>query len=445
MKIHNVPLGALIQSNSKSCRNLKCGSGTACLSALPLAALLVSSVFARPAGAVTLRQQWVPGQQLTYETTVGGKMTLLADDASPQPWAGLPIDFRVRGSGALGLDTLSVAPDGIGTVALSSGDGRVRALGFGQVMEMNFKDGVATALLNGKPLMASTSPLPVAGGTPPKPATNAPANASANASSNVPSKVALRLAPDGHIVEVITLPGDKKEPASGVTANGLARTAVNTAASMAGVPFFDFSSLAQSWFVRALPAFWPAGNVEEGAQWTVPLTIPLPAAKNGTAPTVLPAPINVGKATLTLRGTEEISGRKTRRVGLQGSMEIDAAKAKILNDAARSASEKNEAGANAGSNAGGTTAKSSADSKTRKARNTSSLANARQTMSGDLWLDTASGQVVRADVTLVGKMHSKGEITNKAGKTRPTETWADFDVSLQMLLRKISYASPNAS
>jgi hypothetical protein len=102
---------------------------------------------------------------------------------------------------------------------------------------------------------------------------------------------------------------------------------------------------------------------------------------------------------------------------------VDANKAKTLSDAAREnlpakpADNKNAATA------------------------PTTLADAKQKLTGDLWLDTASGQLVRVEMAIQTQLHTKGEVKNKAGKTRPTENWADFDGALQMQLRKVSYAN----
>jgi hypothetical protein len=334
------------------------------------ALVLLPLVLSAPCSAETLRQKWVPGQQLTYETTVSGTLTMLADDESPQPWAGLPTDFRVRGSGAVTMETLSVDEAGIGTLALRNGDGKVRGQGFGQVLEMTVKDGRATVLLNNKPLEG------------------------AEVRRGESRRFALRVAPSGRVQSVVSLDGKD-----------------DTAIA------FDWQN-AQTWLLRALPSLWPERDLKEGEQWSVPLLFPLPPAKPGDA---APAPLTGGQMTFTLRGAEEIGGRKTQRVALQGTLNLDAAKAKTLNSATRAAAPPKP--------------------ETKGPLTTRELADASGKMSGDVWLDVANGQIVRAEVTLQGKMHGKGTIRNKAGRTRPTEEWADFDGTIQLQLRRVSYAS----
>ena len=359
------------------------------------AAMLCSmAAFCAAAGAVTLRQQWTPGQQLGYETTLTGAMTLLADDESPQPWAGLPTDFRVRGNSSLALETLAADAAGVGTVALRVGDSRVRAQGFGQIFEVTIRDGQVTALTNGKPAESPKAMRAVA-----------------------EPDWAMHLTPDGRLAGVIALKVPPQTPPE----------AARKPLGAADTPF-DLASAAQSWMLRAFPALWPPGEVKIGESWTMPIAVPLPPARpkaNETAPPPLP-PLRIGDATFTLRGEEEIAGRKAQRVALSGAFDIDAAKAKIIGDATRAASPETAPVAPPKKNVPSTTL---------------DLADAKQKFTGDLWLDTASGQLVRAELAMQIHAHSTGVIKNKAGRTRPTEDWADFDGTLQMQLRKVSYES----
>ena len=351
-------------------------------------ALLVLFALSLPLHAVTLQQKWVAGQQLDYDATVSGTMTLLDDDESPQPWAGLPIDFKVRGNGALTLDTLSVDDAGIGTVAVRGGDSQIRAMGFGQTMEFHIKDGVAKALMNGKP---------------------AGQNLLKNRSILDPN-FALRLTPQGRLENVVTLrqPENADKPTNDLP--------------------FDFMGALQGWMLRSVPALWPQADVKEGEQWTTPLSIPLPPKDKNAEP---PTPLPIGQVIFTLRGLEETGGRKAHRISMEGNFQVDAAKAKILNEVARDA-EKPAMQSAPPKNAAPKDKKAVSGSQTRQ------LADAQQKLSGTIWLDTASGQIVRAEVTAKGRLHTQGTITNKAGRTRPTETWADWDGSVQLQLRRVN-------
>lgn len=355
-------------------------------------ALFVLFALHLPIRAVTLQQKWVPGQQLGYDATVNGTLTLLDDDESPQPWAGLPIDFKVRGNGALTLDTLSVDEAGIGTVVLRSGDSQIRAMGFGQVMEFHIKDGLAKALMNGKP--AGESVL-----------TNR---------SFLDPNFALRLGPQGNLESVVTLRKEEKP---------------------AGDLPFDFMGALQGWVLRAVPTLWPQGEIKEGDKWTAPLAIPLPPKNKTEEP---PAPLSAGQVTFTLRGIEETGGRKAHRIALDGSFDVDAAKAKLLNESARELEK--QAPKSLPQNAAQKNA-TNKDKKPLTSSTTRNLADARQKISGNLWLDTTNGQLVRAELTAKGRLHTQGTITNRAGRTRPTETWADWDGSLQLQLRRVSNIS----
>ena len=362
-------------------------------------ALCATAFCATPSHAVTLRQQWTPGQQLSYDTTLSGTATLLADDESPQPWAGLPTEFRVRGHSALTLNTLATDAAGIGTLALGVGDSRLRAQGFGQIFEVTARDGQVTALMNGK------------------------ASESAKAINDVAaSNWALRVTPEGLIESLVAAKPALKTPQAGNNAPGGAVTAP-----------FDLAGAAQSWMLRALPSLWPKNDVQIGASWTAPIAVPLPPAlpkATGAAPAP-PAPLRIGEVVFTLRGEEEVAGRKAQRVALSGAFEIDAAKAKIIGDTARSSVPA--------------PAIPAPGTKKNAPFTTQELADAKQKLSGDLWLDANSGQLMRADLTVQTHLHSKGTIRNKAGRTRPTEDWADFNGTVKMELRKVSYANAEQS
>lgn len=363
-------------------------------------ALGAAAFCATPSSAVTLRQQWMPDQQLTYETTLTGTATLLADDESPQPWAGLPTDFHVRGNAAMTLNTLAADEAGVGTVALSLGDSRLRAQGFGQIFEVTVRNGQVAALMNGK------------------------ASESAKAINNVAEpNWALRVTPEGLIQGTATLNKPGRAPQAG-----------NNLPGAVAAPF-DLAGAAQSWMLRAFPALWPQGDVKTGDSWTAPITVPLPpaAAKANEAAPPSPTPLRIGEITFTLRGEEEVAGRKAQRVALSGAFDVDAAKAKTINDATR--------------NSAPVTAPAipTPGPKKNEPFTTQELADAKQKITGDLWLDIASGQLMRADLTMQTHLHSKGIIKNKAGRTRPTEDWADFTGALQMQLRKVSYASAGQS
>ena len=309
------------------------------LALLSAAALSVAAFCATPAHAVKLRQQWTPGQQLGYETTLTGTATLLADDESPQPWAGLPTDFHVRSNAALTLNTLAADAAGVGTVAVGVGDSRLRAQGFGQIFEVTVRDGQVTALMNGKP------------------------SESAKAVSAVASPDwALRVTPEGLIQGVVAL---KAAP----------KTSANEVAP------FDMAGAAQSWVLRALPSLWPKDDLPIGASWTAPINVPLPpaAAKANQAEKPLPAPLRIGEITFTLRGEEEVAGRKAQRVALSGAFDVDAGRAKIISDATRSSLPAAPA--------------LPPGAKKNEPSTTQELADAKQKMTGDLWLDANSGQI----------------------------------------------------
>lgn len=336
---------------------------------------------AAPSHAVTLRQKWVPGEKLAYDMTVGGTMTLLDDDESPQPWAGLPMEFRVRGNALATLETLSVDEAGIGTLVLRGGDSKIRAMGLGQVMEFTVKNGYASAIMNGKPLEEGAKPFSVAD----------------------PS-FGLRIGPQGRLEGTVKL----REPAK----------------DKDDLPF-DLITTLQSWMLQSVPELWPQGDVKEGDKWTAPLEVPLPPREKDK----LRPPLRTGQVTFTLRGVEEIGGRKVQRIALEGGFEIDAAKAKTLNEAAQEVAQ--EAAREATPNA----APKANEQKDNTVKTTRNLADAKEKLSGDLWLDTVTGQIVRADIKAQGAMHTQGTITNKAGRTRPTETEASFDGSMQFQLR----------
>ena len=299
-----------------------------------------------PARAVVLEQKWKAGQQLSYETTLRGTANLTAPAGANFPLAGVPLEVPIRGTGLVQLQTLSVDAAGVGTLTMRVPQFNLTGQAFGQNGQLTLQENTSRVTLNGRPIKLGDGTNPLA--QPP---------------------FSLQISPQGRFVgfqplapktapAATTTPANPVEPAA-----ALDRTAMMTAA-----------------VVRALPALWPGRDVQVGEKWkaeislpaapatTVPPTTTAPATPPATAPATTAAPTAarpLGTWNMTFKGAEEVEGRTLQRVGVVGQVALDSTQTPAAQRAAGTASGK-----------------------------------IKQDVRGDLWLDAAAGQIVRADLTL---------------------------------------------
>ena len=233
--------------------------------------LVALALVALPAHAVSPRQQWQVGQQLGYEISVGGKVTLLDDDESPELWAGLPTDVFVSSSAKISLHPTAVDEAGTALATPILNAARLRWQGMGQVVELLADGGAVTATRNGKP-EPGQGPRKIA-----------------------PPRAQLRLTGDGRLAGLVPLPG--------------------AAPAVAGENF-DFAALAGSWIWQSLPPLWPQGEVAIGAKWESPIVLRL------TNPDGKEESFKIGRSAFTLAGEETVLGRKALRVAMDSSWSV---------------------------------------------------------------------------------------------------------------------------
>ncbi|MBV9469536.1 MAG: hypothetical protein JOZ57_09865, partial [Abitibacteriaceae bacterium] len=328
------------------------------------------------------------------------------------------------------LDTLTVDENGTGTVVPRVNQLQIKGDMLGQKLILNVQDGNGSFTMNGKAM---------AGGD----------KANWGALSN--PALAMRISKFGKIEGFVPNPGQTTPPTQGTPTTAPAPTddakarAARAAGRLeapagkkpqgAGLPL-DLQGILSAMMLRALPTLWPDHEVNAGDKWTTDLNWPLPAkiTGDGAAPDAAAAPqfVPLGKFDMTLRGEEEVAGRKTQRIAVKGMVDIDEKTAAAL--AQSVPPQLHKAGA----------AKANAPA----------LQHSKQQFSGDLWFDASAGQLVRVEMDVqslvtahnVGGQTANGQKKNAQAKPNPDEDSAmAFNGTLQMQLRKVSYATANAT
>lgn len=336
-------------------------------SLLAASALCVASLF--PANAVVLEQKWQAGEKLNYNVNLDGTLNLGAEKNAPVMWAGMPLDVEVQGRGVALLDTLRVQPNGAGVVALKWPALTLKGAAFGQKLQWTAKDGRGLLTMNGK-VLSSGKPGELMGLTDPK--------------------LALRISKDGKLVGF--------EPVKPAPLKDETPAETDKPTDFGGA--IDQGAFIQSMILRSLPALWPGRDVKDGEEWTA--QIGWPSAPG--APEELP----VGTFDLQLKGTETVNEKSLQRVTLDGSIQIDEARAKIINDGTKAAMKPGD-------------------------KPTGTLDNLSQKVRGDLWFDANAGKIVRAQLILDGRVNNRtAEKDGQAGK----KTWSVFTGTLNAQLQE---------
>jgi len=360
---------------------------------------------AAPAGeAIRLRTKWTAGERLDYEMRLDGTMNMQASpNAAGNPFAGIPLDIEIKMSGAGALEALSVDEGGTARVVPRLNALKLNAESFGQRAALNLQDGNFAFSFNGRNVGRG----------------NANANERNGAFLSNPP-FALEISDRGRIIGAVQRDdkGNAKEPEAG-------NAAPNAGAQAA--PGLDWARLAQSMFWRAIPTLWPTMPVKSGDTWNSDVVIPLPAAE---APNGL-APQNLGRFDFTMRGLEDVGGRRVARVSVKGGLDLDAKTARAIGEAAKQegaqvapeAVKKAEAAA-----------KEAQDK--RKGDFSQQLNKASQRVEGDLWVDPANGHIVRAELTLDTQTAAL-DVPREGVKprTKPGDSFFDFSGTLQMQLK----------
>jgi hypothetical protein len=348
------------------------------------------ALLAMPAHAVVLEQKWVAGQQLTYDMQLDGTLNLDADSRAPFLWAGIPLQAKVGGAGEVTLDTRAVDEAGTATVAVLVPRLLLQGTLMEQRAELTVQNGQASFSFNGMPMNGQPG-----GGGP-------------DLRALVDPTVALRISKMGRLEGIVPL---KQQTAN---ANGTQKEEANQQRKPSRLGgLFNIEGLLRSALLQALPAIWPGREVSAGEQWTVEPQIPLPAraTADDAATNRAIQMTSLGKFDLTLRGEEEVEGRKMHRVAVQGALTLDERNAALLSD---EVAERTNNGALRGQR----------------------LVNASQTVDGDIWFDASAGQIVRAVLKL--QTQAKNQGTTPARNNAQPRTWNSaqkFAGTLEMKLR----------
>jgi len=370
----------------------------------------VAAAVAPAAGeAIRLRSVWKPGEMLSYEMRLDGTMNMQASpNATGNPLAGVPLDVEIKASTLAALEALSVDEMGTARVVPRINALRMQATTFGQRADLTLQDGRLAFSFNGQVMGRAN-------------------RNDRNGAFLSDPPFALEISDRGRITGAVARDdkGRAQQP-DGTDAN-----ADPKAGAAQATPGLDWAKLAQSMLWRAIPTLWPTMPVKAGDTWKSEISIPLPdpATLDAATPTLVPQ--QLGRFDFVLRGMEEIAGKKVARIGIKGGLELDnklsrgiaaVAKsegAKVAPEAARRA----EAAAKA------------ADAR-RKGDFDTQLSKATQKIEGDLWVDPATGHIVRAELSL-DTQTSATEVPRPGftPRAKPGDSFFDFTGTLQMQLK----------
>ena len=324
---------------------------------------------ASPARAVTLEHKWTAGQQLTYDFALDGTMTIETDASAPVLFAGIPLDVKLTGGADVLVDTREVAEDGGATLALSFPRVTFKGTAWEQVATLDAKEGSVGVTFNGK-AMGKDTKVPWL----------------------LEPQYAIQVGKNAHVERIVSLKPAVEKP-----------TAETPPAPANGALPINVAGLMRSMALQLLPTLWPGRDIAPGETWSMESRLPVLAKNAAASPALEMLPL--GKFELTLGNEEEMNGRQTYRVALQGLLDLDAAKASRLG------------------NGQGTR-----------------LSKALQKVAGTLWFDAAAGQLVRADIRLNGNMSGFVATPGKApGETNvPFKAGQRFDGTLKVNLKSTS-------
>lgn len=388
---------------------------------------------------VVLRTKWTAGQQLAYDIRLDGTMSVLTSPNAKSPFAqlaGLPLDADMKMTGQTLLDTLSVDEMGVGTVAMSIPALNFNAETFGQKLNLKVENGRSSLTLNNQRLGNGGGPdiLGQALTAPP---------------------YALQISDRGRIQNAVPI----KSKADAAKADEAPKAPVDAATA------FNPASMFQSMLLRAVPTLWPATAVKVGETWTAAITWPAPEKKtvadDAAAGDKELKPIDIGKFDFTLRGAEQVAGRKLLRIAMKGEFAIDEKKAEALQDSARTlqngGATPTEAKAPVAGDAPPEEDVAAAAAKARARRKggqwAQKLKSSSQTVDGDLWFDAAAGQIVRAELSLETELVTRDVPVEAEGEDKapaaPAGKAADsqmsFSGTMQLQLKKVTVVAPRAA
>lgn len=365
-----------------------------------------------PAGEpIRLRTKWTPGEVLSYEMLLDGTMNMQASpNAAGNPLAGVPLDIEVKATSQAALEAISVDEMGTARVVPRINALKMNASSFGQKIALTLEDGRFSFAFNGQQMGRADRN-----------------DRNGAFLSNPP--FALEISERGRITGAVPLDKEGRVKAPGVAEAG--------ADPAKATPGLDWAKLAQSMFWRAIPTLWPTTPVKAGDTWKSEVSIPLPdpatlgQVAQGEAPKLVPQ--QLGQFNFVLRGMEDVAGQRVARVSMKGGLELDNKLSRAIADMAKAegaqmapeAAKRAEAAVKA------------AEAKRKGAFDTQ-LDKATQSIEGDLWVDPATGHVVRAELAL--ETQTSAHEVARPGMTppnnaKPGDSFFDFSGTLQMQLK----------
>lgn len=349
-----------------------------------LAASLLAAIAVPAVRADVLEQKWQAGQQLAYDLKTDGTMHVTAPEGVPMI-AGLPLEFQFKGDGQSSINTVAVDEFDTATVVprIERLQIKLNETSFGQTGVLGLREGKLSVSVNGQPVM---QPMDV--------------------SQIINPPYGLRITKQLHVVGLQPLA--KEEPAR---ANEPAKDDKKTPFKIPANALL----MAQALIAHTLPALLPPREVALGDEWKANVEIP---AIPGTP---LTQAKQMGTFNLKALAEEEVEGRKTWRISVDGSVKVDEQDSKMVADQM----EKSQEGKEGQKSIPGLPFK--IDPKMF------ALFSMTQKVKGSIWFDVAAGQIVKADLRLDATAQ-----TRPNDKVKPSNLF-DYGANVKMDLRKVSY------
>lgn len=346
---------------------------------------------ARPAAAVVLEQKWQAGQTTSYAVTLSGTIKVQSSEATPVPWAGMPLEVPVSGNGQLAFDTLNTNNLGGATVRTRVPLLNLSGSAFGMNAVVAAKNGVVNFALNGG--TPRTFPVPML----------------------VNPAYAVNISRLGRIEGVVAIAGAGAKKASlsstrsGAQAGARVGVQLVETGSENGATVMQQTGM-QQW-LNMMPNFWPGRDIQVGQGWTIEPKIPAANAPGGT--------LSLGLLNLKLVGQETVGGQTLQHVTLNGTLAIDPAKAAILNG--------------------------SMNAKANNLKGAVRLVSDSKTLNGDIFFDAAAGRIARASMKVLATNTMAG--IGKADARNASRPWTStqgFDGTFGMQLNGVAATATSA-
>ena len=345
----------------------------ACGFALGLGLTAAMAFSATTANADVLEQKWEAGQQLSYDLKMDGTLRLTAPDQIPMI-GGLPLELLLKGDGQSTLETREIDEFGVALVVpkLERLQLKFNETNFNQSGVLGLREGKANISMNGQVIAPNMDWRKVAN-----------------------PDYGLRITKSLRVLGAKSLKTEEELAAEA------AKSKANPAAKNP-LPF-DVASMMQAMIARAIPPLLPDRDVAIGDAWSANIEWPTaPGLPKNADPKTPP-----GKFDFKALAEEEIAGRKTWRISVDGVLKVDDLSTQLP----------------------------TADGEKRAANpRVPNFLSLTQKMKGDVWFDAAAGQVVKLDMHLDATMEGR-EVAGEAADGDMT-----YNGNLQMDLRKVAFA-----